>query len=146
MLLGILHRGEKSVSRTNLRQIFAEADLDVDYAHSTLARVMKDARGALWKSHVISCVNRNDSSLHVHAEDGGMGGINCCCDGHDLLSIGRRAGRIPSRNFGTSGPPLRVYMREEKRLTPRRPENKSLRQPILCAEKPQGPGVDHRAP
>jgi hypothetical protein len=76
-----LDRAEKEIARTDLREIWAEADLQVDDAHPGGARALEDT-GGTGEEFCVLHVDGDYAGLHVHAEDGGAGGIEGECVRH----------------------------------------------------------------
>ena len=97
----MLRRGfngtEENVSRTDLRQPGAEADLDMDNGHAGGTRVVEDACGTSQEGvFVVFGVDGNDAGLAIHAQDGGLSRIERKCSGHIVLREAERFCRIPS--------------------------------------------------
>jgi hypothetical protein len=83
----MLRRGfngaEENVSRTDLRESGAKADLDMDNGHAIGTRVNEDACGASQEGvFVVFGIDGNDAGLAIHAQDGGVSRIDRKCSGH----------------------------------------------------------------
>lgn len=77
-----LDRAHKEIARADLREIRAEADLHVDDAHPGGTRALEDA-GGTDEEFIVLHVDGDDAGLHVHAEDGGAGGLEGESGRHD---------------------------------------------------------------